>query len=96
MRPAPGHVSRRFPNGSSIIWAYAETSWFDRAVNTTATQTKDDASGVEIEVSVLAPNGRWQRARRRAQQRQRSTFHSVGSAAAGQPGSGIHCDQSAS
>ena len=67
-----------FPNGSSVIWAYEETSWFDHswamralvrlppgstlpetdAVNTTATLTKDDASGVEIEVSVLVPNGR--------------------------------------
>ncbi|MBB2966670.1 hypothetical protein [Leifsonia aquatica] len=67
-----------FPNGSSVIWAYEETSWFDHswamralvrlpagsalpandAVNTTATPTKDDAAGVEIEVSVLAPDGR--------------------------------------
>lgn len=67
-----------FPNGSSVIWAYEETSWFDHswamralvrlspgstlpetdAENTTATLTKDDASGVEIEVSVLVPNGR--------------------------------------
>jgi hypothetical protein len=67
-----------FPSGSSVIWAYEETSWFDHswamqalvrlpagsavpvndAVNTTATLTKDDASGVEIQVSVLAPDGR--------------------------------------
>ncbi|WP_313541266.1 hypothetical protein [Leifsonia aquatica] len=66
-----------FPNGSSVIWAYEETSWFDHswvmralvrlppgstlpetdAENTTATLTKHDASGVEIEVSVLAPDG---------------------------------------
>lgn len=67
-----------FPDGSTVIWSYEETSWFDKswamralvkmppgstlptssATNATATIKRNDSSGVEIEVAVLAPEGR--------------------------------------
>jgi hypothetical protein len=67
-----------FPEGSTVVWAYEESSWFDHswamralvrmptgsplpsttAANTTVTLTDDDSTGVDVEVSVLDPNGR--------------------------------------